>query len=160
MPKLFSMPEASVLATESLKKYSMGSRLLLRSVAALLLTGVLLPLSSCSGFFFKDTSTTTTGTTASNYVFVANTGANTVAGLGISSTGNPGCADGFAHLAEYDANGTHGQPQQRVSVGRDGVSDLRLQHRDRRHADGTEQRQRHRERLSVPTCRPPLTASG
>ena len=87
MPKLFPMPEASVLATESLKKYSMGSRLLLRSVAALLLTGVLLPLSSCSGFFFKDTSTTTTGTTASNYVFVANTGANTVAGLGISSTG-------------------------------------------------------------------------
>ncbi len=49
-----------------------------------------LPLAGCGGFFYKDTSTSTggsTGATATNFAFVANTGANTVAGLGISTTG-------------------------------------------------------------------------
>lgn len=49
--------------------------------------GGLLPLAGCNGFFFKETTSTTTGTGASNYAFVANTGSNTVTGLGISSTG-------------------------------------------------------------------------
>jgi 6-phosphogluconolactonase len=48
----------------------------------------LLPISGCSGFFQKDSTTgTTTGTSATNYAFVANTGSNTVAGFGISTTG-------------------------------------------------------------------------
>jgi 6-phosphogluconolactonase len=48
----------------------------------------LLSLSGCSGFFQKDSTTdTTTGTSATNYAFVANTGSNTVAGFGISTTG-------------------------------------------------------------------------
>ncbi len=56
-----------------------------------LLSCCLLLLTGCNGFFYKDTSTGTgtgTGTSASNYVFVANTGANTVTGLGISATGS------------------------------------------------------------------------
>ncbi len=47
-------------------------------------------LAGCNGFFFKDSTTgtgTTTGTGATNYVFVANTGSNTVSGFGISTTG-------------------------------------------------------------------------
>lgn len=47
-------------------------------------------LNGCSGFFFKETTSSTgtgTGISASNYVFVANAGANTVAGLGISTAG-------------------------------------------------------------------------
>ncbi|WP_074652927.1 lactonase family protein [Terriglobus roseus] len=48
----------------------------------------LLPISGCNGFFQKDSTTgTTTGTSATNYAFVANTGSNTVTGLGISTTG-------------------------------------------------------------------------
>ncbi len=62
----------------------------MRRVWLSLLSCCLLCTAGCNGFFFKDTTTgtgTTTGTSASNYVFVANTGANTVAGLGISTTG-------------------------------------------------------------------------
>ncbi|MGI4855254.1 MAG: lactonase family protein [Janthinobacterium lividum] len=47
-------------------------------------------LTGCSGFFYKETTSSTgtgTGTSASNYAFVANTGANTVAGFGISTAG-------------------------------------------------------------------------
>jgi 6-phosphogluconolactonase (cycloisomerase 2 family) len=48
----------------------------------------LLPLSGCNGFFAKDSTTSTdTGTSATNYAFVANTGSNSVAGFGISTTG-------------------------------------------------------------------------
>lgn len=48
----------------------------------------LLPLSGCAGFFQKDSSTTPgTGTSATNYAFVANTSSNTVTGFGISTTG-------------------------------------------------------------------------
>lgn len=68
----------------------------LRAAAAALICSVLF-LSGC-GFvttsgtgacseFFHPTSCTTTGTTATNYVFVANAGSNTVAGLGISTAG-------------------------------------------------------------------------
>lgn len=52
-------------------------------LSALLLTG-------CNGFFFKETTSSAgsgTGTSASNYAFVANAGANTVTGLGISTSG-------------------------------------------------------------------------
>jgi 6-phosphogluconolactonase (cycloisomerase 2 family) len=48
----------------------------------------LLPLSGCDGFFYKDSSTTPgTGTAATNYAFVANTGSNTISGFGISTAG-------------------------------------------------------------------------
>ena len=50
----------------------------------------LLSLCGCGGFFYKDTAASTggsTGTSATNFAFVANTGANTVTGLGISTTG-------------------------------------------------------------------------
>lgn len=60
-----------------------------RILAAIPLSALLL-LSGCSGFFAKDGTTgtgTTTGTSATNYVFVANSGANTVAGFGISTAG-------------------------------------------------------------------------
>lgn len=60
-----------------------------RAFAAIPLFALLL-LSGCSGFFFKDSTTstgTTTGTSATNYAFVANTGANTVTGFGISTAG-------------------------------------------------------------------------
>ncbi len=59
-----------------------------RTLAAIPLFALL--LTGCSGFFFKDSTTstgTTTGTSATNYVFVANEGANTVAGFGISTAG-------------------------------------------------------------------------
>ncbi len=59
----------------------------LRYLFSLLLICLTLPLSGCSGFFFKETTSSTTGTGASNYAFVANTGNNTVTGLGISTTG-------------------------------------------------------------------------
>ena len=59
----------------------------MRIVPSLVLS-LLLPMAGCSGFFFKDSTTTTsTGTSATNYAFVANTGSNTVAGFGISTTG-------------------------------------------------------------------------
>ncbi len=60
-----------------------------RTLAAIPLTLSLL-LSGCNGFFFKETSTSTgtgTGTSAVNYAFVANAGANSVTGFGISTTG-------------------------------------------------------------------------
>jgi 6-phosphogluconolactonase len=57
-----------------------------RRILSLLLIALVLPVSGCNGFFFKET-TSTTGTTATNYAFVANTGNNTVTGLGISTTG-------------------------------------------------------------------------
>ncbi len=50
-------------------------------------------LAGCNGFFYKETSSGT-GTSASNYVFVANTGANTVTGLGISTTGSLAALNG------------------------------------------------------------------
>jgi 6-phosphogluconolactonase (cycloisomerase 2 family) len=59
----------------------------MRLLSALLLLPCLL-LAGCSGFFFKDSSTSTgTGTSATNYAFVANPGSNTVAGFGISTAG-------------------------------------------------------------------------
>ncbi|MGI4755237.1 MAG: lactonase family protein [Janthinobacterium lividum] len=51
---------------------------------------LLLLLTGCSGFFFKEGATTPgtgTGTSAVNYAFVANAGSNSVTGLGISATG-------------------------------------------------------------------------
>ena len=62
----------------------------MRRIPSFLLLTSLLLMTGCDGFFFKDTSTGTspgTGTTSSNYVFVANAGANTVTGLGISTAG-------------------------------------------------------------------------
>ena len=60
---------------------------MMRLLSAILLLPCLL-LSGCDGFFFKETSTGGgTGTGATNYAFVANAGANTVTGLGISKTG-------------------------------------------------------------------------
>ena len=61
--------------------------LFLRRIVSLLLIALALPLTGCDGFFFKPTTTTTGGTGATNYAFVANTGSNTVTGLGISSAG-------------------------------------------------------------------------
>ncbi len=58
----------------------------MRLLSALLLLPCLL-LAGCSGFFFKDTSSSGTGTTTGNYAFVANVGSNTVAGFGISTAG-------------------------------------------------------------------------
>jgi 6-phosphogluconolactonase (cycloisomerase 2 family) len=57
-----------------------------RIVPSLLLLS-LLPLAGCGGFFFKETPGSGGGTSATNYAFVANAGANTVTGLGISTTG-------------------------------------------------------------------------
>jgi 6-phosphogluconolactonase len=57
----------------------------MRTLSALLLLPCLL-LAGCSGFFFK-TSSTSTGTSATNYAFVTNAGSNTVAGFGISTAG-------------------------------------------------------------------------
>ena len=53
---------------------------------------LLIPLctAGCNGFFFKESTSGTgggTGTSATNYVFVANAGSNTVTGLGISTAG-------------------------------------------------------------------------
>jgi 6-phosphogluconolactonase len=59
-----------------------------RRIVSLLLIALVLPLAGCNGFFFKETASGGgTGTGATNYAFVANAGANTVAGLGISATG-------------------------------------------------------------------------
>lgn len=61
----------------------------MRRVVPLLLLFALF-LTGCNGFFFKETTSNTgggTGTSASNYVFVANVGANSVTGLGISTAG-------------------------------------------------------------------------
>ena len=59
----------------------------MRTMPSLLLL-CLLPLSGCSGFFYKDSTTKPgTGTAATNYAFVANAGANTVSGFGISTAG-------------------------------------------------------------------------
>lgn len=44
-------------------------------------------LSGCNGFFFKETAQPGTGTAATNYAFVVNSGANTIIGLGISTAG-------------------------------------------------------------------------
>jgi 6-phosphogluconolactonase (cycloisomerase 2 family) len=60
----------------------------MRILPSLLLLSSLLPLAGCDGFFFKETNTGDgTGTSATNYAFVANAGANTVTGLGISTAG-------------------------------------------------------------------------
>ena len=58
-----------------------------RRILSLLLIGLVLPMTGCDGFFFKESTATTGGTSATNYAFVANTGSNTVAGLGISTAG-------------------------------------------------------------------------
>ncbi len=60
----------------------------LRVLSALCVLSLCGLVSGCSGFFAKDSTSTGGGdTSASNYVFVANTSANTVTGLGISTTG-------------------------------------------------------------------------
>ena len=59
---------------------------MMRSLSALLLSSCLL-LSGCDGFFVKDSSSGGGGTTATNYAFVTNAGANTISGFGISKTG-------------------------------------------------------------------------
>ncbi|MEK6396895.1 MAG: beta-propeller fold lactonase family protein [Terriglobus sp.] len=69
-----------------------------RRVAPVVLSS-LLSLSGCSGFFTPENSNSGGGSgggtvTASNYLFVANTGANSVTGLGISSTGTLGTLNG------------------------------------------------------------------
>ena len=61
--------------------------LTVRRILPLLLMALVLPMTGCDGFFFKESTSTTGGTSASNFAFVANTGSNTVAGLGISSAG-------------------------------------------------------------------------
>ncbi len=60
-----------------------------RLFAAIVCLPMLLLLSGCgTGFFYKSSSSSGgSGTSATNYVFVANTGSNTVTGLGISSAG-------------------------------------------------------------------------
>jgi DNA-binding beta-propeller fold protein YncE len=60
---------------------------MMRLLSAILLLPCLL-LSGCSGFFFKETNSGGgSGTGATNYAFVANTGTSTVSGFGISTTG-------------------------------------------------------------------------
>lgn len=62
---------------------------MLRPLAAVCLCALVL-LQGCNGFFFKEGTSSTgggTGTSATNYAFVANTGANNVAGFGISTAG-------------------------------------------------------------------------
>lgn len=84
MPRFRVMSEVSL----SLHSDTRLERSFLRRIAPLLVSALLLPLAGCDGFFFKEgTSTSGGGTSATNYAFVANTGSNTVTGLGISSTG-------------------------------------------------------------------------